>query len=191
MTDDESLLTGPPPIPGTPEANDLIVRGTDGDPLPDRTRLTKMIEIESFERVIEGLKMSADACMHLAKLEPQDCETWKAIGLLLDKVRMQALQLGGIKIAFGAIETTDVRGAPYGWRQARNRFLDGLRQATGGMRQLATCFRADFQWALMAQELERREERFKAVLYKHNAKLDAGLMKPMRALILPEGFVRH
>ena len=132
MTDDDPLLTGPPPIPGTPEANDLVVRGIDGDPIRDRSRFTKMIEIESFERVIEGLKMAADACMHLAKLEPQDCETWKAIGQLLDKVRMQALQLGGIKIAFGSIETMDVRGTPYGWRHARGRFLDGLRQATAG-----------------------------------------------------------
>jgi hypothetical protein len=190
VTDDD-LSSGPAPIPGTPEANDLVVRGGDGDPLPDRTRLTSMVEIESYERVIEGLKMSADACMHLAKQEPKDGETWKSIGQMLDKLRLEAVKLAGIKITNASTVTDGARGNPYTWRKARDRFLNGLQQASGGMRQLATCFRADFQWALMAQELDRREQRFRKLLYSHDAKFDAALVKPFRPLILPAGFVRH
>lgn len=181
MTDD---LT-PPPTPGTPEANDLVVRGADGDPLPDRTRLTSMVEIESYERVIEGLKMSADACMHLAKQEPQHGETWKSIGHMLDKLRLQACQLAGLTLAMQQKETQGARGNPYTWRKARDRFLNGLQQSIGGMRQLATCFRADFQWAAMAQELDRRERSFRALLYGKR------VLRPVRKLILPEGYTRH
>lgn len=179
MTDD------PTPIPGTPEANDLVVRGTDGDPLPDRSRLTAMIEIESYERVIEGLKMSADACMHLAKQEPQHGDTWKSIGQMLDKLRLQACQLAGLQLAMQQRETQGARGNPYTWRKARARFLNGLQQSIGGMRQLATCFRGDFNWALMAQELDRREKSFRDLLYGRK------VITPARRLILPEGFTRH
>jgi hypothetical protein len=48
MTDDSA-----PHIPGTFEANDLVFRGADGDPLPHANG-TRMIEKESYERVIEG-----------------------------------------------------------------------------------------------------------------------------------------
>jgi hypothetical protein len=181
MTDD----LAPPPIPGTPEANDLVVRGTDGDPLPDRSRFTSMVEIESYERVIEGLKMSADACMHLAKQEPQHGETWKSIGQTLDKLRVQACHLAGLTLAMQQKETQGTRGNPYTWRKARDRFLNGLQQSIGGMRQLATCFRADFQWAVMAQELDRRERSFRALLYGKR------VLRPVRKLILPEGYTRH
>jgi hypothetical protein len=180
MTDD---LT-PPPIPGTPEANDLVVRGADGDPIahPGGTR---MIERESYERVIEGLKISADACMHLAKEERQHGETWRAIGQTLDRVRLAAVSLAGIGFTMQQRETQMVTGAPLTWRKSRDRFLEGLRQATGGMRQLATCFRGDFQWSIMAQDLERRQEQFRALLYGR---------KPRRAipgLILPEHLTRQ
>ena len=64
--------------------NNLVVRGQDGDPLPTGT---KMIEVESYERVIEGLKMAADACAHLAKHEPLKASVWSEIAQILDKMR--------------------------------------------------------------------------------------------------------
>lgn len=161
--------------------NDLVVRGPDGDPLPD-PRAVRMVEQESIERVIEGLKMASDACMHLAKQEPQDGQTWKEVGQLIDKMRLEAVRVGGITLAVN--ETQNVRGNPYAWKKARLRFLDGLKQATGGMRQLATCFRADYRWSILAQELERREQAFRALLIGRKP-------HPMRSLILPPGFVRH
>ena len=173
-----------PPIPGTAEANDLVVRGTDGDPLP-HPGATRMIEYESYERVVEGLKLAADACMHLAKGEPQHGDTWKAIGALLDQMRLGAVRLAGIGFALRQQETAPVRGDTMTWRQARDRFLDGVRQATGGMRQLASCFRMDVQWSLMAQELERREGHFRALLVGRKPKA------PPSRLILPAHMTRQ
>jgi hypothetical protein len=185
MTDESTLMPpGPPPIPGTPEANDLVVRGSDGDPVSD-PRGTRMIEVESYERVIDGLKMSADACMHLAKQEPENGETWKAIGALLDRLRREAAQLAGLGVAMRQAETHGARGNPYAWRRARDRFLLGLQQSIGGMRQLATCFRGDFRWSLMAQELDRREKSFRDFLYGRK------MVRPSVRLILPDGFRRH
>ena len=56
-----------------------------------------------------------------------------------------------------------------------------LKQATGGMRQLATCFRGDFRWSLMAQQLETREKAFRDLLLGK---------EPRKAskLILPPGY---
>ena len=173
-----------------------IVLGADGDPLPHPTG-TRMIEKESYERVVEGLKMSADACMHLAKQEIENGDKWKAIGQLLDTVRLEACKLAGLDLAMRQLETQGARGNPYAWKHARKRFLDGLKQATGGMRQLATCFRGDFRWSMMAQELERREQSFRALLaprsglapsVDHAARL---AQRRVPQLILPPGYVRH
>lgn len=166
-------------------SNDLVVRGTDGDPLPD-PRGTRMIERESYERVVEGLKMAADACAHLAKHEPKHGETWKSIGALLDRMRLEAVKLAGLDLTMKQTETQGVRGDPVGWRAARDRFLDGIRQATGGMRQLATCFRGDFTWSFMAQQLETHERQFRALLVGKSAGA-----APAPRLLLPPGFVRH
>jgi hypothetical protein len=157
-----------------------VVLGSDGDPLPHPTG-TRMIEKESYERVIEGLKMSADACMHLAKQEPEHGETWKSIGQLLDQIRLQATSLAGLGLTMRQLETEGARGNPYAWKHARKRFLDGLKQATGGMRQLSTCFRGDFRWSIMAQQLERRERSFRQLLTGRQP------ATPVSRLILPPG----
>jgi hypothetical protein len=169
------------PVPGTPEANDLVVKGPDGDPLPHPDAV-RMIEGESYERVIEGLKMAADACVHLAKMEAEHCENWKKVGERLDTIRRSSAELAGLDLPMKQLATGEVRGEPYDWNKARLRFLDGLRQATGGMRQIATCFRGDFRWSLKAQELERGHNYFRALL---RGKFNSPLARAKPRLILP------
>jgi len=196
----------PPPIPGTIEANDLVVRGNDGDPLPAGTR---MLERESYERVVEGLKIASDACLHLARQEDhnahvwsiagvgakkdaatRDAETWRAICRLIDSVRYQAVALARIDHPGALNPTPALEGSKsMTWRQARDRFLNGIAQATGGMRQIATCFRADLQWSMLAQELERRQTQFEAVLYGRPVRPQQRIAP--RPLILPPGYSRH
>lgn len=184
MTETPERKTYEPDDPQNP--NNLVVRGSDGDPLP-HPNAVRMVEIESYERVIEGLKASADACMHLAKNEPRDCETWKAVGLLLDKVRLEATKLSGGLTLRQNQTAPEVRGEPLGWRHARRRFLDGLKQATGGMRQLAVCFRSDVRWAMMASELERRQRAFEDLLRPEHRLFGRG----PRRLILPAHYTRQ
>lgn len=167
-------------------ANDpnAIRLADNGDPMPHPTG-TRMIEKESYERVIEGLKMASDACMHLAKQEPKEAVMWQDIGRKLDRLRLAACKLAGLDLTMKQLESQDVRGEAYAWRFARDRLLQGIKQASGGMRQLAVCFRADFQWSVMAQSLERSEKKLRA--------LAVGQRPPPQTspLILPPGFQRQ
>ena len=144
-----------------------------------------MIEKESYERVIEGLKMAADAAVHLAKHESLYGSVWTDIAAMLDKMRRQACMLAGIAFIGNERETQAARGNPYDWRKARDRFLDGIRQATGGMRQLATCFRGDVMWSFYAQQLERREKSFRALLAGKVVSIE------VPRLVLAPGFTRQ
>lgn len=152
MTDDLS----PPPRPGTPEANDLVIRDKGGDPVNLGTR---MIERESYERVIEGLKLSADAAQHLAGMEPESAGMWRALSGKLDQCRRIAVQHAGLGLVIQEQETKRKRsGDLMDYKPARARFREGLQQASGGMRQLATCFRGELVWSQMAfavEEIER------------------------------------
>jgi hypothetical protein len=179
----EEAIT-PKPEEGDEDKPGLVSLDTQGDPLPD-PRATRMLEIESYERVAEGLKMSAEAAMHLAKHE-SDSNTaakWQRVSQFMDQMRYMACQLANVEPASLMKETASVRGDPYAWRKARDRFLDGMKQASGGMRQLAVCFRADYRWSMMAQELEVREKTFRAMV--------AGLAVIPRTppLIIPTGYV--
>lgn len=141
--------------------NDLVIRGEDGDPVQDVG--TRMIERQSYERVVEGLALSADACMHLVRRDPEHAGYWRKLAGNLDAVRRIAVSHAGIGDTITLKQTEVVRGEAMAWRSARDRFKDGIKQAAGGMRQLATCFRMDFTWARMANELDAMEQKMDAI----------------------------
>ncbi len=150
-----------------------------GDPLPQGTR---MIEYESYERVIEGLKIAADACMHLAcRVAPEEAANRVALALKLDQCRRICIQHAGIDDAIRAKQTEKPRGEPMRWREARDRLLEGLTQASGGARQLATCFRIDLLWSRVAADLE------KLALSVRNPKR----MRVHNPLLMPTGYTKH
>jgi hypothetical protein len=173
--------------------NNLVVRGADGDPVSTGT---KMIEKESIERVVEGLKMAEDACQHLAKGETVKASIWIDIAAILAKMRRDAVTLSGHDLPMKQEQLGHVRGEAYSWVKARRRFLDGMKQATGGMRQLATCFRGDWNWSFMAQQLERHQDKFRRLLLPENrlqpdaARARRIMAMPSPKLILPMGFGR-
>ncbi len=151
-----------------------------GDPLPQGTR---MIEYESYERVIEGLKIAADACMHLAKREntPEGVENRRRLAELLDQCRRICIQHAGIDDVTRSQATQEVRGEPLRFREARDRLLEGLKQASGGARQLATCFRIDLTWSRTAFQLETLERNI----------CNPKRMRQQNPMLLPTGYVRH
>lgn len=133
-------------------SNNLVIRGADGDPVPTGTR---MIEKESYERVVEGLKIMADAAAHLVRLEPSSAHIWRGVHQRLDTTRRAAVQYAGLTEPMQQQETEAKRnGDTMPWVEARKRFREGGKQAAGGMRQLATCHRSDFAWSRMAGEIE-------------------------------------
>jgi hypothetical protein len=159
-----------------PNANNLVELDRYGDPAAD-PKAVRMIEKESYERVIEGLRMAADAAMHLARSEPQSVGSWTGLGTKLDLVRRGFVQKAGIEEASHQRATEQVWSNPLPWRNARDRFREGLRQASGGCRQLAVCFRMELYYSQMANSLESMLR-----------KLTPGAARKPRRLVLPPGY---
>ena len=135
-----------------------IERGADGDPLPQGTR---MIERDSYDRVIEGLRIASDAAMHLVKAEMANATQWRGLATKLDQCRKICVQHAGLGLVMKEKETVDVRGDPMNWRWARDRFRYGIKQASGGCLQLAVCFRSDLWWSKMSAQLESLEQKLR------------------------------
>jgi hypothetical protein len=135
------------------EANNLIVRDKEGNPLPD-PKAVMMRERESYERVVEGLKIAADAAKHCAKKEPSRAQMWLAMASRLDQVRRVAVDMAGISDTYEK-QTGDVIGQGMEWLDARKRFSEGLKQAAGGARQIAVVHRSEIQWLQIAHQVEQ------------------------------------
>lgn len=189
---DEPIITTPDPRAVQPEGpaptladgspdddaqNNLVLRGRDGDPLPD-PKSVAMIEYESYERVIEGLKIAADSAKHLARREPQRKAVWLSMSIKLDQVRRIAVQYAGLGLVLKEKETGEVHGEGLEWRDARTRFRYGLKQAEGGCRQLAVSHRGDIAFSKMANELHALHDKMRPVPTFQQPQADGGLLLP-------------
>lgn len=167
-----------PTIDGKPstevDPNKGIQLDAHGDPVLQGTRL---IEKESYERVIDGLRIAAEAAEHLVKSEPANKVQWRGLSKRLDQARRICVQQAGLGLVIKEKQTKAVEGSPTSWRIARDRFRYGITQASGGCRQLGVCFRMDMWWAKMANELEHIE-------IKLRPKSPQQLVRPK--LIMPE-----
>lgn len=179
---DETILD-PDGNPAAPPEH-LIATDANGDPVRQGSL---MDERQSYERVIEGLKMISDACAHLIRHEPLKAEYWRGFQTRMDQARRICVQYAGLGLVLKENETRELRGEPLPWRQCRQRFLDGVEQAAGGCRQLATCHRGDLWWSTMAMTLDDMAR-------KLNAARRAAVKQAVReapSLILPPGFTKH
>lgn len=153
MTDD---LT--PTIDGKPSTEDDPNKGiqldSHGDPVLQGTRL---IEKESVERVIDGLRIAAEAAAHLVKSEPANSIQWRGLAQKLDQARRVCVQHAGLGLVMREKQTQEANGDSENWRAWRDRFRYGITQASGGCRQIAVCFRMDLWWSRMADNLELME----------------------------------
>src|ERR1700761_9256280 len=147
MTDEILDMDGAPAA--APEQ--LIETDANGDPIRQGSL---MDERQSYERVIEGLKMVSDACAHLIRHEPLKAEYWRGFMTRMDQARRICVQYAGLGLGIRQNETPELRGDPLPWRECRLRFLQGVEQAAGGCRQLATCHRGDLWWSTMAGTLD-------------------------------------
>ena len=166
-------ILGPDGSPA-PEPEQKIEVDANGDPVRQGTL---MLEKESYERVIEGLRMVSDACAHLIKHEPENAEHWRGHLTRFDKARRICVQYAGLGLTMQENETGEARGEPMPWRKCRDRFLDGVVQAAGGCRQLATCHRGDLWWTRMAETLDALAMKLRAHRRAAN-RLQPGLILP-------------
>lgn len=134
------------------EQNNLVVRDKNGDPLPD-PKAVVMREKDSYERVIEGLHMAADAAKHCARQELVRFQMWTALAVKLDLVRKTACEMAGMSDKVEK-ESGEVIGPGMEWLEARKRFTEGLKQAAGGCRQIAVVHRGDVAWLDMTRKIE-------------------------------------
>jgi hypothetical protein len=165
--------------PDDDEAGGIPV-GDDGLPV---LRGSRMIERQSYERVIDGLRIAAEGFMHLACWEDTEDgkANRKAVARMLDSTRRICIARAGLDDVVRADPTAEVAGtAVFPFRRARDRVVYGLQQAAGGARQLATYHRMDLSWSRVAEEIETLERQVKT----------GKRMRQCNPLLLPTGYVR-
>jgi hypothetical protein len=141
-----------------------------------------MVERQSYERVIDGLRIAAEACMHLVACQQTTAgrDKLKGLALRLDQCRRLCMVESGLDDPVKASPTAEVRGRPMSFAISHSRLAYGLQQAAGGARQLATCHRGDLTWSKIAERLEALVR----VLRRPAPRVNSGLL-------LPAGFLRH
>jgi len=143
-------------------------------------RGTLMMERESYERVIEGLKMASDGAQHLAQSR-QDTG-WARRAQSFDNVRKALAKLGGMGTeGVDAMPSQEKFNAAHmGVHAAYDRVYRGLDMAAKGARQVAACHRGDLRWSRVANTLDALRDDCSRLIRVKQSK---------SAVILPAGFV--
>ena len=171
-------------------SNDLVVKDSHGNVV---TEHTKMIERESYEVLLEGLREAGESAYLLARKDPDvrtnpggdravlARRTYINLGMKLDQIRRIAVQQAGLGLVLKEKETRpDMADSGRSYIQERNRLFAGFEKAAGAARQLAVYFRADFNWLATATTLEQIAEKLRA-------KRSHVLTPQQRGLIVPGG----
>ena len=118
----------------------------------------RMLEKDSYEITVEGLREAAEGAAHLAVL--RDDPVWDAVVEMLDKIRYAVVTDGGLGAVLRQNPTRKVEGAvaKHAARAYENVF-NGLLKAARGARQIASCHRGDLRWSQYAQHLESLREK--------------------------------
>lgn len=121
------------------------------EPIEKDKRGTVMAELESWERVIDGLKMASDGARHMARYGKSDeCNRFAAY---LDQLRRAVIRDGGFdrpSDATASVVQFGGEGIPL--PEACRRVVEGLKMAAAGADQIAQCQRLDMRWVLYAQK---------------------------------------
>jgi hypothetical protein len=118
-----------------------------------------MLEGDSIDRVVEGLKMAADGCMHLHyHRDDRDDPLWQINASAFDALRTTLARMARNR-ASDVTETVDPRGAKMKQVEAYERVYEGLKMAGQAARQIATGHRGDITWSKAARLLEGQRDR--------------------------------
>jgi hypothetical protein len=187
MTDTDPNADLPPERPIEVDANGDFVR-----------QGSLMGERQSYERVIDGLAIMAEAAAHIAQrsvlmagtiLKLREAAVDRRRKLLEIAVRLDAMRLMAVRRARldekVQKETNLTPNPPMAWKEANRRFRFGAKQAEGGFAQLATCHRGELLWSQMAQGVKRLADQVT------KPGVTAPRRNPANKLILPEHLTRQ
>lgn len=124
--------------------------------LPERLGI-RMLEGDSIDRVVDGLRMAGDGMMHLAHWR-QDF-TWEVMARGLDALRIKLARLARSR------STDEIPSSDPGSMgtlttiESYQRVYDGLAMASRSCRQMASGHRGDLRWSQAANELDRWRDR--------------------------------
>lgn len=153
-----------------PDNPDLDPEFTPTEAVEQDHRGTMMVEFESYERIVEGLKKSADGARHMARWRSPDL--WNALAGFLDQLRRAVVREAGYNRLSDAKDSLQQFGGEgLSWSEANSRLLTGLRDAEAGSSQIAMAQRMDLRWARYANQF--RAMRDKA----HGMALDSSPLK--------------
>lgn len=130
--------------------------GKPGEEIPGDfdQRGSLMREPESYERIIEGLKLASDGARHLAIWG--EGPEWNGLAVIYDKVRMLIAKLGRFNRPSDTRDSLALMtDASLPRREAYARVTAGLKMASAGCSQMALAHRMDMRWSLWSEQLQR------------------------------------
>ncbi len=111
-----------------------------------------MCEFESYERIIEGMKIASDGARHMARYANPD--PWNRYADFLDQVRRAMVQLAGFDRPEDArVSFQQFGGEGISRTAALSRIRTGLDGASAGARQIAQAQRMDLRWQIRANHI--------------------------------------
>lgn len=173
------------PKPDTPESPDLDPEFTPAEDVAQDKRGALMSEIESWERVIEGLKSAADGARQIARHRAPDL--WNKLAAYLDSLRKAVIRDGGFDRPADAVDSKQVWGGEgMSFTLAHRRLMDGLKAAAAGARQISLGQRMDLRWSLYAEKVDKLRDKAHALALKGSPLVtEAGWRNHASGLLVP------
>ena len=136
------------------ENPDLDPEFTPIEAIEQDKRGTLMKERESWERVIDGLKLASDGARNMARFARPD--VWNRFAMYLDQIRRAMAQEAGFNRAQDTIDSAAVVGdSSLSWAAASARVFVGLKDAAAGARQISLGQRMDIRWTNYANQIDK------------------------------------
>ncbi|HEX4043259.1 MAG TPA: hypothetical protein VHY10_16295 [Xanthobacteraceae bacterium] len=117
-----------------------------------------MFEYESYERVVEGLKLASDGARNMARFNEPDL--WNPLAQFFDSLRKAIVQLAGLDRGADTRESSQQWGGTGVTRSdAMSRISNGLKGAASAANQIAQVQRKDPRWLRYAIQIDRLRDK--------------------------------
>lgn len=112
----------------------------------------RMLEEDSYERMVDGLKKASEGARSLACYIDRD--TFDLLATTMDKLRVAMVRMAGRPRPNDADSTRIKQTTRQTRIESYNALFDGLKEAAACARQFGTGHRGHLQWTLVARQLD-------------------------------------